>query len=187
MERLATRGRPSAGGVPAIGFAAFSGVGKTTLLRRLIPLLNESGLRVGVLKKTHHAVEIDRPGKDSHVLRMAGARAVMLSAPDRRILIVEREAARPEPDLREELAGFDASEVDIVLVEGYRQASFPKIELRRAGLNHPPLYPEDPCVIAVATDVALPLAPGIPCLDLDNPRQIADFVLERLRSGALEF
>jgi molybdopterin-guanine dinucleotide biosynthesis protein B len=171
--------------VPALGIAACSGVGKTSLLQRLIPLLNERGLRVGILKKTHHDIEIDRPGKDSHALRMAGARAVMLSAPRRRVLIVEREETR-DPDLREELAHFDASEVDIILVEGYRQARFPKIELHRSGLEHPLLFPEDPSVIAVATDEALPIAPGLPCLDLNDPRQIADFILERMRDGKLE-
>jgi len=161
----------------AIGFAAFSGTGKTTLLKQLIPLLKEKGLRVGLVKKSHHDFEIDRPGKDSHELRMAGASPVMLSSSHRRAVITEHTELR-ERTLAEELVFFDRDSVDIILVEGYKQENFPKIELHRPSLGKPLLFPEDPAIIAIATDGHLPVKPTIPEFDLNSPRPIADFIAE---------
>ena len=168
----------------ALGFAAFSGTGKTTLLRQLIPLLKAKGLRVGLIKQSHHDVEIDQPGKDSHALRLAGASPVMLCSPFRRAVITEHEERR-ERGLAEELACFDPAAADLILVEGFKHESFPKIELHRPALGRPLLFPGDPAVIAVAADGPLPVQPGIPLFDLNAPRPIADFIFDWLnRRGA---
>lgn len=166
-------------GAKVLGFAAYSGTGKTTLLQQLIPLLKAKNLRVGLLKQSHHDFEIDRPGKDSHALRMAGASPVMLSSPWRRAIITEHEAIR-ERGLAEELAFFDQASVDLILVEGYKHESFPKIELHRPALGKPLLFPEDPSIIAIATDGPLPVEPTIPCFDLNAPAILADFILDHL-------
>ena len=164
--------------VPVLGFAACSGTGKTTLLKQLIPLLKRQGLRVGLIKKSHHDFEIDRPGKDSHELRMAGASPVMLSSSHRRAIITEHESVR-ERSLDEELAFLDQTTVDLVLVEGFKQERFPKIELCRPVLNKPLLFPDDTSIIAVATDAELPVRAEIPRLDINQPAEIADFILNR--------
>jgi molybdopterin-guanine dinucleotide biosynthesis protein B len=161
-----------------LGFAAHSGTGKTTLLQQLIPLLKASGKRVGLIKHSHHDVEIDQPGKDSHRLRMAGASPVMLSSSHRRAIITEHETIR-ERGLAEELAFFDHASVDIILVEGFKHEAFPKIELHRPALGQPPLFPHDPHIIAIASDEKLPNPPAIAQLDLNTPNQIADFILAR--------
>lgn len=164
--------------VPVLGLAAFSGTGKTTLLKRLIPLLKAQDLRIGLIKKSHHNFEIDRPGKDSYELRMAGASPVMLSSSHRRAIITEHEHSR-EPMLDEELAYFDQTGLDLLLVEGFKQEKFPKLELHRPAMGKPLLFPEDESIVAIATDAELPVEPAITLLDLNQPRQIADFILNR--------
>jgi molybdopterin-guanine dinucleotide biosynthesis protein B len=160
-----------------LGFAAFSGTGKTTLLTQLIPLLKAQGLRVGLLKQSHHDVEIDHPGKDSHRLRHAGASPVMLASPYRRVLITEHEDQH-ERGLAEELAHFPCAAVDLILVEGYKHEAFPKIELHRPSLGKPLLFPDDPMIIAIASDGPLAIIPTIPQLDLNQPARIARFILD---------
>lgn len=162
-----------------LGFAAFSGTGKTTLLKQLIPLLKAQGLKVGLIKKSHHDFEIDKPGKDSYELRMAGASPVMLSSSHRRAIITEHSEQR-ERSLAEELAYFDLDSVDLVLVEGYKDESFPKIELHRPSLGKPLLFPQDPAIIAIACDGPLPLQAHIPLLDLNEPATIAQFIIDWL-------
>ncbi|BBL70851.1 molybdopterin-guanine dinucleotide biosynthesis protein B [Methylogaea oryzae] len=164
--------------VPIVGFAAHSGTGKTTLLRKLIPLLKARGLRVGLIKHSHHTADIDHPGKDSYELRHAGASPVMLCSALRRAMITERPTPR-DPVLDEELAYFDQDAVDLILVEGFKHERFPKIELCRPALGRPPLYPGDDTVVAVASDGPLPAAPTVPLLDLNRPEAIADFILTR--------
>lgn len=161
---------------PLLGFAAFSGTGKTTLLKRVIPLLKDQGLRVGLIKHSHHAFEIDHPGKDSHVLRQAGASPVMLSSSRRRAVITEHPVPK-EPALQDELAYFDTSGLDLVLVEGFRHERFPKIELHRPSLGRPLLFPGDDSIIALATDAAPACPPGIPVLDINDPEAIVRFIL----------
>ncbi|MDD5036588.1 MAG: molybdopterin-guanine dinucleotide biosynthesis protein B [Methylococcaceae bacterium] len=163
---------------PVLGFAAFSGTGKTTLLKRLIPLLKERGLRVGLIKKSHHDFEIDKPGKDSFELRRAGASPVMLSSSHRRAIITEHAEIR-ERGLEEELGYFDQTGLDLILVEGFKQERFSKIELHRPLLGKPLLFPEDPSIIALAADGELPIQANIPLLDLNSPGQIAAFILNR--------
>ncbi|HWP00476.1 MAG TPA: molybdopterin-guanine dinucleotide biosynthesis protein B [Methylococcus sp.] len=173
--------------VPILGFAAYSGTGKTTLLKSLIPLLRGRGLRVGVVKHAHHAFEIDQPGKDSFELRSAGASPIMLSSSRRRAIITEHETPR-EPRLAEELQHFDHTDLDLILVEGFKNEPIPKIELYRPALGKPLLYPRDECIIALATDQKerFDSAP-IPLLDLNNPTEVADFISAWLsRQGARE-
>ncbi len=162
-------------GVPVLGICARSGTGKTTLLRRLLPLLRARGVRVGVVKHAHHSFEIDRPGKDSYELRTAGAEQILVAS-RQRVALVRELGQEAEPDLEDLLCCLDTRSLDLVLVEGYKQAPIPKIELHRAALGQPLLHPRVPGVIAVASDgpVALPL----PRLDLDDPARIADFILD---------
>jgi molybdopterin-guanine dinucleotide biosynthesis protein B len=169
--------------VPVLGFAAFSGTGKTTLLKRLIPLLKCRGLRVGLIKHGHHDFEIDYPGKDSYELRHAGASPVMLSSSRRRAVITEH-ASAGEPSLAGELAHFDQTGLDLILVEGFKAETFPKIELHRPALGKPLLFPGDAGIIAVATDGELPVEPGIPRLDINDPEQIARFILDEFLPNA---
>lgn len=163
--------------VPILGFAAFSGVGKTTLLTQLIPLLKPR-LRIGLIKHSHHNFQIDQPGKDSFRLRAAGASPVMLVSSHRRAIITEF-ATPHEPNLDEQLKYLDQSELDLILVEGFKAEAFPKIELHRPALNKPFLYPHDPTIIAVATDGDFALPEYLPRLDLNHPQQIAQFILEQ--------
>ena len=162
--------------VPILGFAAPSGTGKTTLLSQLIPQLKEHHIRVGLIKHSHHNFQIDKPGKDSFRLREAGASPVMLVSSHRRAIITEFEVVQ-EPKLDEQLGYLDQSCLDLVLVEGFKAESFPKIELHRPSLELPLLYTDDPSIIAIASDQALVLTREIACLDLNNTPQIAHFIL----------
>ncbi|MBS3963683.1 MAG: molybdopterin-guanine dinucleotide biosynthesis protein B [Methylomonas sp.] len=159
-----------------LGFAAYSGTGKTTLLAKIIPLLRDQGLHVGVIKHSHHDVDIDHPGKDSHRLRMAGATPVMLVSPYRRVVISERPEAC-DPDFFRELAHFPLEGLDLVLVEGFRQAAIRKIELHRPSLGKPPLYPNDPNIIAIASDTMLETPAHLCKLDLNQPGAIVEFII----------
>jgi molybdopterin-guanine dinucleotide biosynthesis protein B len=164
-----------AASVPVLGFAAFSGTGKTTLLLKLIPLLRDQGLRVGLIKHAHHGFDIDHPGKDSHELRHAGASPVLITSSIRRAIVTERPLPR-DPVLAEELACFDPGSADLILVEGFKRERFPKIELHRPVLGHPLLFPDDETIIAIATDASLPIPPPIPLLDLNRPEEIVAFI-----------
>jgi len=165
--------------IPLLGFAAFSGVGKTTLLTQLIPLLKLHGLRIGLIKHGHHDFEIDYPGKDSFRLRAAGASPVMIVSSKRRAIITEI-SPEQDPDLNEQLRHFDQSRLDLLLVEGFKSQAFPKIELHRPALGKPLLYPDDPHIIAIASDCPLTVPGSLPLLDLNQPRQIADFIINPL-------
>ena len=158
---------------PVLGFAAYSGTGKTTLLERLIPLLAARGVRVALIKHAHHDFEIDYPGKDSFELRKAGAGQVLVASDRRRALITEETPPR-EPVLAELVAALDPARCDLVLVEGFRHEAFPKIELHRPAMGRPLLADGDPCVIAVAADT--PMATDRPLLDLNDPSALARFV-----------
>lgn len=168
--------------IPLLGFAAASGTGKTTLLTQLIPLLKQQGLRVGLIKHSHHDFEIDKPGKDSFRLRAAGASPVMLVSSYRCAVITEFEEP-VEPRLMQQLHAFENMELDLILVEGFKAEPFPKIELHRAELNHPLLYPNDPDIIAVASDVELKLPSQLVKLDLNNPGMIAEFIQDTFLAG----
>jgi len=161
--------------IPVLGFVAASGTGKTTLLTELIPLLKQDGLRIGLIKHSHHDFEIDQPGKDSFRLRKAGASPVMLVSRYRRAIITEF-TPEQEPRLDDQLKQLDQSELDLILVEGFRTEQFPKIELHRPSLEKPLLYPNDPDIIAIATDAALDVPDYLPQLELNRPEMIAAFI-----------
>jgi len=170
---------------PLLGFAAWSGTGKTTLLEQLVPLLVARGLRVAVVKHAHHDFDIDVPGKDSYRMRKAGARQVMVASRRRWALVTEHDDGRAEPRLAELLPQLDHAQLDLILVEGFKHEAIPKIELHRPALGKPLLYPDDPQVIAVATDAPLASAPPLPLLNLNTPEEVADFVLDYLRRGLI--
>ncbi|QFY44947.1 molybdopterin-guanine dinucleotide biosynthesis protein B [Candidatus Methylospira mobilis] len=170
--------------IPVLGFAARSGTGKTTLLEKLIPLLKASGLRVGLIKKSHHDIEIDRPGKDSYRLRQAGAATVLLCSPYRRAIIVEHDMQK-EPDLCEELAQIDQQGLDIILVEGFKDANIPKIELHRKQRDNPLEFRNDPSIIALASDNGPIPDTNIPHLDINNAGQIRDFILSYMQTARI--
>ncbi|MCS0503770.1 molybdopterin-guanine dinucleotide biosynthesis protein B [Ancylobacter mangrovi] len=155
-----------------IGFAGWSGAGKTTLLARLIPVLVARGHSVSTLKHAHHNFDVDKPGKDSHTHRMAGATEVLVASANRWALMHELRGA-PEPELLELLAHL--APVDLVLVEGYKRDHHPKIEIHRAEVGKPFLHPEDPHIVAIASDSALPDV-ALPVIGLDDVEAIADAV-----------
>ncbi|UCC55781.1 MAG: molybdopterin-guanine dinucleotide biosynthesis protein B, partial [Gammaproteobacteria bacterium] len=163
---------------PVLGFAAFSGTGKTTLLKRLIPLLADRGIQVGIIKHAHHNFDIDKPGKDSYELRKAGARQ-MLVASSRRWALVTEADSKDEPQLDDLIGRLDLEKVDLVLVEGFKHVPFTRIELHRPALGHPLLYPEDRNIIAIATDAPIDTG-ALPLLDLNDAVAITGFVLSWL-------
>lgn len=161
--------------VPVLGFAAFSGTGKTTLLEQLISKLTQENYRVGVVKQSHHDIEVDVPGKDSYRLRQAGASQTLLCSPYRQVLIKEF-ATMIEHGLTETLSAFDTDELDIILVEGFKHSAYLKIELHREVLGKALLYPEDDTIIALATDTPSQQH-SLPVLDINNIDMIVDFIL----------
>ena len=152
-----------------VGFAGWSGAGKTTLLRRLIPLLTGQGLRVSTVKHAHHGFDVDQPGKDSWEHRQAGAQEVLVASAARWALMHEHRDA-PEPGLAALLGRL--SPVDLVLVEGFKREAHPKIEVHRAVVGKPLMYPGDPTIRAVVSDVAMPGCP-VPWLSLDDVAGVA--------------
>lgn len=161
--------------LPLVGFVAYSGTGKTTLLEKVIPELRSMNLRVGLIKHAHHDFDIDTPGKDSWRLRQAGATQVMVASRKRWALMTEHET-REEPNLQELLSQLDTTRLDLVLVEGFKHEMFPKIELRRSELDRPEIYPQDIHVIAVAHDAPERYRCPLPLLDINQPNQIARFI-----------
>lgn len=167
---------------PLLGFCAYgSGVGKTTLLTSLIPVLVMHGLKISVIKHAHHSFDIDHPGKDSYLLREAGAVQMLLGSNKRWALMTELSRIGPEasePGLAELLPHVDGSLVDLILVEGFKNEPIPKIEVYRPSLNIPLLSTTDPHVIAIAADG--PVESALPVLDLNNHEAIGDFVVHWL-------
>ena len=162
-------------GLKVIGLAGWSGAGKTTLLARLIPLLVARGVRVATLKHAHHGFDVDHPGKDSHVHRQAGASEVIVSSARRwaQIREVADGAEARLPDLLRRL-----TPEGIALVEGFKREAHAKLEVFRAANGRPPLHPEDPRIVGIASDVPFPEA-GVPVVGLDDVAAIADLVLAR--------
>jgi molybdopterin-guanine dinucleotide biosynthesis protein B len=156
------------------GFAGYSGSGKTTLIEQLIPRFVMHGLRVSLIKHAHHSFDIDQPGKDSYRHREAGASEILLTSAQRWVLMHELRG-EPEPGLREQLRLF--SPCDLVLVEGYKSADIPKIEVHRPSTGKPLLHPRDPNIVALASDEAM--AVSIPLLDLNDLDAIAEFIMQQ--------
>lgn len=159
-----------------IGLAGWSGAGKTTLVAKLIPCLVARGVGVSTIKHAHHRFDIDTPGKDSWIHRQAGAQQVLVGSDQRWALLTELRGA-PEPALPELLSHL--SPVDLVIVEGFKRDRHPKIEVHRAANAKPWLHPEDPAIIAIASDIAPPTAlpTGLPWAALDDVEGIADLAL----------
>jgi molybdopterin-guanine dinucleotide biosynthesis protein B len=155
------------------GLAGWSGSGKTTLMTLLIPELISRGITVSTLKHAHHSFDVDQPGKDSWLHRQAGAGEVMISSQNRWALMHELRGA-PEPSLDELVARM--SPVDLLLIEGFKRHPHPKIEIYRRSLGKPPLHPEDPFIVAVASDEMLP-GLALPWLPLSDVGAIASFIL----------
>lgn len=168
---------------PVIGFAGFSGSGKTTLIEQVIPYLKQHGLRVGLLKHSHHDVEPDTPGKDSYRLRHAGSDQLLLATPHRHILFFEYpDDEDREPALEDCLEQLDHSRLDIVLVEGFRDQPITKIEIHRPDYGKPLLYRKDTDIVAIATSEPGDTHP-IPVLDLNQPASVAAFIMTWLESA----
>jgi molybdopterin-guanine dinucleotide biosynthesis protein B len=156
-----------------IGITGWSGAGKTTLLAKLIPRLVARGVRVSTVKHAHHAFDIDQPGKDSHTHRMAGATEVLVSSANRWALVHELRGAA-EPTLPQLLAKL--APVDLVIVEGFKRGTHPKLEVFRAVVGNPPLHQDDPHIVAVASDAPVPTA-RVPVVGLDEIDAVADLML----------
>ncbi len=165
--------------IPILSFVAYSGTGKTTLLLKIIPLLKAKGLRIGMIKHTHHKkFDIDYPGKDSYRLRKAGAEQMLVASGKRWALIVELEDKLVEPDLGQLLLHLDQQKLDLILVEGFKHESFPKIEVYRHSLGYSPFFPEDDSIIAIACDTPPKIKTDLPLLDMNHPQQIVAFIEE---------
>jgi len=157
------------------GIAGHSGMGKTTLLERLIPELTARGLVVSLIKHSHKAIDIDRPGKDSFRLREAGCQEVLLLGNERWALMHELRGAE-EPPLDYLLTRLQ--HCDLVLIEGFKHGDFPKLEVWRQGVGAPPLWPEWPGIVAIAGD-ALATAVKLPVFSLADIDKIADFAVSQ--------
>lgn len=158
------------------GFAGWSGSGKTTLIEKLIPRFVKSGLRVSLIKHAHHQFDVDQPGKDSYRHRHAGATEVLVTSSRRWVLMHELRGER-EPSFEEQLKHL--SPCDLVIVEGFKFQPIPKLEVYRASVDSPPLHPNDPNIIAVATDALVETK--LPVLDLNDDAAIAAFILGHLK------
>ncbi|HYD31723.1 MAG TPA: molybdopterin-guanine dinucleotide biosynthesis protein B [Azospirillaceae bacterium] len=158
------------------GLAGWSGSGKTTLLEKLLPTLIRRGYSVSTIKHTHHDVDLDKPGKDSHRHRAAGATEVVIAAGARWALLHENRG-EPEPEVEELIPRLVP--VDLLLIEGFKRHAHPKIEIHRKGLGKPLRFPEDATVVAVASDGNLADVP-LPVLDLNDAEAVAGFILTHL-------
>ena len=154
------------------GFAGFSGSGKTTLIEQLIPRFVRAGLRVSLIKHAHHAFDIDKPGKDSYRHREAGASEVLVTSDTRWVLMHELRGER-EHTLEEQIERF--SPCDLVLVEGFKHAAIPKLEVHRPSSGQALLSASDANIVAIAADA--PVETALPVLDLNDPDKIAQFII----------
>ncbi len=158
------------------GLVGWSGSGKTTLVANLVPELIGRGYTVSTMKHTHHNFDIDKPGKDSHQHRLAGATEVLLTGSKRWALLHENRDVH-EPSIDDLLARLE--EVDLVLIEGFKSHKHQKMEVHRPAVGKPLLCPDDPTIVAVASDVELPDV-TLPVIGLENVAAIADFIVGQL-------
>ena len=158
------------------GFAGWSGSGKTTLIEKLMPRFVGAGLRVSLIKHAHHTFDVDQPGKDSYRHRHAGAAEILVTSSRRWVLMHELRGAH-EPSFEEQVKRF--SPCDLLLVEGFKFAPIPKLEVWRAETGEPLLHPNDPHIVAVAADREVQTRLAL--LDLNDDRGIAQFILAHLK------
>lgn len=162
--------------IPLLAIAAWSGTGKTTLLKQLIPALCLRGIRPGLIKHTHHNMDVDKPGKDSYELRKAGAAQTLVASTQRWALMTETPDEQ-ELDLAFLASRMDATKLDLILVEGFKQEEIAKIVLFRKDTGHElQELVIDRHVIAVASDV--PISTTVPLLDINDIESVADFVVK---------
>lgn len=166
--------------IPLLAIAAWSGTGKTTLLKKLIPALCARGIRPGLIKHTHHNMDVDKPGKDSYELRKAGAIQTLVASQQRWALMTET-PEQPELDLWYLVSQMDASKLDMVLVEGFKHEPVAKILLFRQGSGHDvEELAIDEYAIAVASDVSLDV--NVPVLDINDIPQMVTFIMDWLKA-----
>jgi molybdopterin-guanine dinucleotide biosynthesis protein B len=157
-----------------IGIAGWSGAGKTTLLTRVIPCLTARGMRVSTIKHAHHDFDVDQPGKDSHTHRTAGATEVLVSSANRWALMHEM---RGEGEMALDALLAKLSLVDLVLVEGFKKQAHPKLEVYRAAVGKPLLHPEDPNIVAIASDGKV--AASVSVVSLNDIEAVADILVDK--------
>jgi len=162
--------------VKTFGFAGWSGSGKTTLIEKLIPLFVKRGLRVSLIKHAHHTFDVDQEGKDSWRHRQAGAAEILVTSSRRWVLMHELRGA-PEPSFDEQVKHL--SPCDLLLVEGFKHAPIPKLEVWRAEPGEGMLHPNDSYIVAVASDAKVEAK--VPLLDLNDHGRIAEFILRHLK------
>lgn len=167
---------------PLVGFTAYSGTGKTTLLIKLISILSEKGIRVGIIKHAHHTFDVDQPGKDSYKLRKAGASEMLIGSINRWALMVDAEKNQ-KFTLEDHILQMDQDNLDLILVEGFKLENIPKIEVTRPFLGNDLFFPNDDNVIAIATDEPITVETKLPILDINNPDQIVTFICDQFLSG----
>jgi molybdopterin-guanine dinucleotide biosynthesis protein B len=158
------------------GFAGWSGSGKTTLIEKLIPRFVKRGLRVSLIKHAHHTFDVDHPGKDSYRHRNAGAYQVLVTSSRRWVLMHELRGA-PEPSFEEQMKHL--APCDLLIVEGFKHAPIPKLEVWRAVTGEGLLHPQDSHIVAVASDVKVETK--LPLLELNDDAGIAEFILRHLK------
>lgn len=163
--------------LPILAIVGWSGTGKTTLLQQVIPILGDKGIRAGLIKHTHHQMDVDTPGKDSYLLRKAGASQVILASSERWALMCET-PEKQSINLPYLLSRMDHATLEVVLVEGFKDEPVPKIVLWRAGIKGGIEERLDEQVIAVASDQKLTL--NVPVLDINRPDSVADFIADWL-------
>jgi molybdopterin-guanine dinucleotide biosynthesis protein B len=168
--------------IPLLGFTAWSGTGKTTLLIKLLPILKDKGIKVGLIKHAHHQFEIDVEGKDSYELRKSGAEQVLVTSKNRWALLSDRTAPK-EPELQNELKRFNLDELDIMLIEGFKHECFHKIEIHRPDVGKPLIYPDDKNIIAFISPVSFSANTPLPTINIDDIDSVAEFVINYLEAN----
>ncbi|MFZ3087433.1 MAG: molybdopterin-guanine dinucleotide biosynthesis protein B [Methylotenera sp.] len=170
--------------IPILGIcAASSNAGKTTLINKLIVEMGVRNIRVSVIKHAHHQFDIDHPGKDSYKIREAGAVQTLIASSNRWALMTEMQRTPSPPNeanLDSLIQLINPDYADLILVEGFKTADIPKIEVYRPSLDEPRLWVGDSNIIAVASDIQLETKPQLPVLDLNNIEEIANFILKRI-------